>query len=115
MLYDVNSTYFEGQAAGNALTQYGYSRDKRSDCKQVCIALVVSRSGMPVGYEVFVLFYYVCILCVCFLYFWFGFGVFGFAFGGFPRISTVKWAAGDKCGGASTCKELGALCVGFRV
>jgi len=53
LLYDVTSTYFEGQAAGNALAQYGYSRDKRSDCKQVCIALVVSRWGMPVGYEVF--------------------------------------------------------------
>ena len=53
LLYDVTSTYFEGLAAGNALAQYGYSRDKRSDCKQVCIALVVSRWGMPVGYEVF--------------------------------------------------------------
>jgi len=41
LLYDVTSTYFEGLAAGNALAQYGYSRDKRSDCKQVCIALVV--------------------------------------------------------------------------
>jgi len=53
LLYDVTSTYFEGLAAGNALAQYGYSRDKRSDCKQVCIGLVVSRWGMPVGYEVF--------------------------------------------------------------
>jgi transposase len=53
LLYDVTSTYFEGVAAGNSLAQYGYSRDKRSDCKQVCIALVVSRWGMPVGYEVF--------------------------------------------------------------
>jgi transposase len=53
LLYDVTSTYFEGLAAGNALAQYGYSRDKRSDCKQVCIALVVSRCGMPLGYEVF--------------------------------------------------------------
>ena len=53
LLYDVTSTYFEGLARGNALAQYGYSRDKRPDCKQVCIALVVSREGMPVGYEVF--------------------------------------------------------------
>ena len=53
MLYDVTSTYFEGQAQGNALAQYGYSRDRRSDCKQVCIALVVAEGGMPIGYEVF--------------------------------------------------------------
>jgi hypothetical protein len=51
LLYDVTSTYFEGRAEGNALAQRGYSRDRRSDCKQVNIALVVSRSGMPVGYE----------------------------------------------------------------
>jgi transposase len=53
LLYDVTSTYFEGQAAANPKAKYGYSRDKRSDCKQVCIALVVSRCGMPIGYEVF--------------------------------------------------------------
>jgi len=53
ILYDVTSTYFEGEAKGNALAQYGYSRDHRGDCKQVCIALVVSREGMPLGYEVF--------------------------------------------------------------
>src|SRR4030043_215218 len=53
LLYDVTSTYVEGLAAANALAKYGYSRDKRSDCKQVCIALVVSRCGMPLGYEVF--------------------------------------------------------------
>lgn len=53
LLYDVTSTYFEGLAQANPLAQYGYSRDKRSDCKQVCIALVVSRCGMPLGYEVF--------------------------------------------------------------
>ena len=35
------------------LAQRGYSRDKRSDCKQVCIGLVVSKCGMPLGYEVF--------------------------------------------------------------
>jgi len=53
LLYDVTSTYFEGEAAANDLAAYGYSRDKRPDCKQVCIALVVSRCGMPFGYEVF--------------------------------------------------------------
>ncbi len=35
------------------MAQRGYSRDQRSDCKQVCIGLVVSRCGMPLGYEVF--------------------------------------------------------------
>lgn len=53
LLYDVTSTFFEGQAAANPLAQRGYSRDQRSDCKQVCIGLVVSRCGMPLGYEVF--------------------------------------------------------------
>jgi hypothetical protein len=52
LLYDMTSTYFEG-AASCPLAQRGYSRDQRSDCKQVCIALVVSRCGMPLGYEVF--------------------------------------------------------------
>ncbi len=53
LLYDVTSTYFEGEAKGNAMAQRGYSRDKRSDCKQVTIGLVVSKCGMPLGYEVF--------------------------------------------------------------
>jgi transposase len=53
LLYDMTSTYFEGQAEGNELAKRGYSRDSRPDCKQVCIALVVSRCGMPVGYELF--------------------------------------------------------------
>lgn len=53
LLYDVTSTYFEGQAKANPLAQRGYSRDHRSDCKQVCIGLVVSRCGLPLGYEVF--------------------------------------------------------------
>ncbi|MBI1824198.1 MAG: IS1634 family transposase, partial [Nitrospirae bacterium] len=52
-LYDVTSTYFEGGAERNPLAQRGYSRDKRGDCKQVCIALVVTREGFPLGYEVF--------------------------------------------------------------
>jgi transposase len=53
LLYDVTSTYFEGQAAANPLAQRGYSRDHRPDCKQVCIGLVVTRDGFPLGYEVF--------------------------------------------------------------
>lgn len=53
LLYDVTSTYFEGEAKANPLAQRGYSRDKRSDCKQVTIGLVVSGCGMPLGYEVF--------------------------------------------------------------
>lgn len=53
LLYDVTSTYFEGLAEGNPQAQRGYSRDHRGDCKQVCIGLVVSRCGMPLGYEVF--------------------------------------------------------------
>lgn len=53
VLYDVTSTYFEGMAAHNPSAQRGYSRDHRGDCKQVCIALVVERSGFPIGYEVF--------------------------------------------------------------
>ena len=53
LLYDVTSAYFEGEKAGDPLAQRGYSRDGRADCKQVCIGLVVSRSGMPLGYEVF--------------------------------------------------------------
>jgi transposase len=53
LLYDVTSTYFEGQAERNPLAQRGHSRDHRPDCKQVCIAMVVTREGMPLGYEVF--------------------------------------------------------------
>ena len=53
LLYDITSTYFEGQAEGNPQAQRGYSRDHRPDCKQVNVALVVSRCGMPLGYEVF--------------------------------------------------------------
>ena len=53
LLYDVTSTFFEGQANGNPKAKRGYSRDQRGDCKQVCIGLVVSRHGIPLGYEVF--------------------------------------------------------------
>jgi len=53
LLYDITSTYFEGECAANDQARRGYSRDHRPDCKQICIALIVSREGMPVGYEVF--------------------------------------------------------------
>ena len=53
LLYDVTSTHFEGQANANPMAARGHSRDHRSDCKQVCIGLVVTRQGMPLGYEVF--------------------------------------------------------------
>ena len=53
LLYDVTSTYFEGQALANPMAKRGHSRDHRPDCKQVCIALVVTRQGLPLGYEVF--------------------------------------------------------------
>jgi transposase len=53
LLYDVTSTYFEGEAKRNPQARRGYSRDGRPDCKQVCIGLVVTRDGYPLGYEVF--------------------------------------------------------------
>jgi transposase len=53
LLYDVTSTYFEGEVAGNPQAQRGHSRDHRRDCKQVLIGLVVTRDGYPLGYEVF--------------------------------------------------------------
>ena len=53
LLYDVTSVYFEGEAARNPQAQRGYSRDHRPDCKQVNLALVVTREGVPLGYEVF--------------------------------------------------------------
>jgi len=53
LLYDVTSTYFEGECKGNPMAKRGYSRDSRPDCLQVCIGLVVTTDGMPLGYEVF--------------------------------------------------------------
>jgi transposase len=50
LLYDLTSTYFEGLAEGNDLAQRGYSRDHRSDCKQVVLALVVTREGFPLAH-----------------------------------------------------------------
>lgn len=53
LLYDVTSSYFEGEASQNPQAQRGYSRDSRSDCQQVCIGLVVTKEGIPLGYEIF--------------------------------------------------------------
>jgi transposase len=53
LLYDVTSSYFEGLAEKNDLAARGYSRDHRGDCKQVCIGLVVTSDGLPVGLEIF--------------------------------------------------------------
>jgi transposase len=53
LLYDVTSTYFEGECTRNPQAQRGYSRDNRADCKQVCIGLVVTPDGLPLAYEVF--------------------------------------------------------------
>lgn len=52
-LYDLTSTYFEGQAPLNKQAKRGYSRDKRPDCKQVVIGLVLDRDGFPKAHEVF--------------------------------------------------------------
>lgn len=52
-LYDVTSTYFEGRARANPKAQRGYSRDHRSDCKQVLVGLAVNRDGFPLAHEVF--------------------------------------------------------------
>ena len=51
LLYDLTSTYFEGLAEDNELAQRGYSRDHRSDCKQVVLALVLSREGFPLAHR----------------------------------------------------------------
>jgi transposase len=53
LLYDLTSTYFEGQCAANPKAKRGYSRDSRPDCPQVVIALIVTVDGYPLGYEVF--------------------------------------------------------------
>lgn len=52
LLYDLTSTYVEGEAERNPKAKYGYSRDGRPDCKQVVIALVVTPRGFPLAYEV---------------------------------------------------------------
>ena len=53
LIYDVTSTYFEGEARRNEKAARGYSRDQRPDCKQVNIGLVVTPEGLPIGYEIF--------------------------------------------------------------
>jgi len=53
LLYDITSTYFEGLCVANPMAKRGYSRDSRPDCLQVCIGLIVTEDGMPLGYEVF--------------------------------------------------------------
>jgi hypothetical protein len=52
-LYDLTSTYFEGQCPRNSKAKLGHSRDKRPDCKQVVVGLVVNRDGFPITHEVF--------------------------------------------------------------
>ncbi len=52
LLYDLTSTYFESDPPFEGKRQFGYSRDKRPDCVQVVIALVVTPQGFPLGYEV---------------------------------------------------------------
>jgi transposase len=52
-LYDLTSTYFEGQAPHNGKAKRGHSRDKRPDCKQLVVGLVVNRDGFPLAHEVF--------------------------------------------------------------
>lgn len=49
----MTSTYFEGQAARNEKAARGYSRDQRSDCKQVCLGLVCTPEGLPLNFEIF--------------------------------------------------------------
>ena len=52
LLYDLTSTYFESDPPGQGKRQFGYSRDKRFDCVQVVIALIVTPEGFPIAYEV---------------------------------------------------------------
>jgi len=52
LLYDLTSTYFEGRCAEIPKAKFGYSRDGRSDCRQIVIALVVTTDGLPLAYEV---------------------------------------------------------------
>lgn len=52
LLYDLTSTYIEGEGEKIPKAQYGYSRDKRFDCRQVVIGLVITPEGFPLAYEV---------------------------------------------------------------
>ena len=53
MLYDLTSTYVEGDAQANPMMRRGYSRDHRPDCLQLVLALIVNAEGFPCSYEVF--------------------------------------------------------------
>ena len=53
LLYDLTSTYFEGDVAAVPQARRGYSRDHRPDCKQLVLALVVTPEGFPLTYELF--------------------------------------------------------------
>ena len=53
LLYDLTSTYFEGQCELNPQAKRGYSRDKRPDCKQVVVGLVLDAEGFPKAHEIF--------------------------------------------------------------
>jgi len=53
LLYDLTSTYFEGDAQAVPKARRGYSRDHRPDCKQLVLALVVTPEGFPLTYELF--------------------------------------------------------------
>jgi transposase len=53
LFYDITSIYFEGSGQNNEQAKRGYSRDRRPDCVQVCIGLVLSREGLPLAFEVF--------------------------------------------------------------
>ena len=53
LLYDLTSSYVEGQAQNNAIMQRGYSGDHRPDCKQIILALIVNPNGFPFSYETF--------------------------------------------------------------
>lgn len=52
-LYDLTSTYFEGNCASNPAAKHGYSRDSRPDCRQVVVGLILNGDGFPTGHEIF--------------------------------------------------------------
>lgn len=52
LLYDLTSTYFEGQMEQAPKARYGHSRDRRSDCRQIVLAVVLSAEGFPLAYEI---------------------------------------------------------------
>ncbi len=52
LLYDITSTYFEGLCQQNPKAKFGHSKDRRGDCRQILIALVVTPDGFPINYEI---------------------------------------------------------------